>query len=127
VGRGVVAAYVGTGYRVSRTSRTSGERRPAELDFYRPAQASGPLPTAFMHGGGVRVTSRKEAAAQRDAGVQMGWNAVNVEYRGSGIARAGDTSRRALRAQVSHQQREGYGVDTDRIVVTGQSAGSHWR
>ena len=61
-----------------------------KLDFYRPAQATGALPTAiFMHGGGYRVSSKKEASALNVTSyLQMGWNAVNVEHRGSGIALA---------------------------------------
>jgi acetyl esterase/lipase len=99
-----------------------------KLDFYRPAQASGPLPTAiFMHGGGYRIGSRKEASALSVMPyVQMGWNAVNVEYRASGIALAPaavEDARCALRWLV-HNAKE-YNVDTERIIVTGQSAGSH--
>ena len=56
----------------------------------------------------------------------MGWNAVNVEYRPSSVALAPaavEDARCALR-WVIHNAKE-YNVDTDRIVVTGQSAGSH--
>ena len=85
------AAYVGTGYRVvPNVTYTTASGVELKLDFYRPAQASGSLPTAiFMHGGGYRIGSRKEASALSVMPyVQMGWNAVNVEYRASGIALA---------------------------------------
>ena len=62
-----------------------------------------------MHGGGYRVDSRKEASALSVMPyVQMGWNAVNVEYRAQRHrARAGGRRGRAVRAPVGHPQREG--------------------
>ena len=123
------AAYVATGYRVTpNITYITASGVELKLDFYRPAQASGPLPTAiFMHGGGYRVASKKEASALSVMPyVQMGWNAVNVEYRPSGVALAPaavEDARCALRWVV--QNAKMYGVDTSRIVVTGQSAGSH--
>jgi len=76
---------------------------------------------------GYRVASKKEASALSVMPyVQMGWNAVNVEYRPSGVALAPaavEDARCALRWVV--QNAKMYGVDTNRIVVTGQSAGSH--
>jgi len=56
----------------------------------------------------------------------MGWNAVNVEYRSSGVALAPaavEDARCALR-WVVHNAKE-YSVDADRIVLVGQSAGAH--
>jgi len=123
------AAYVGTGYRViPNITYMTASGMELKLDFYRPAQASGPLPTAiFMHGGGYRVASKKEASALNVMPyVQMGWNAVNVEYRPSGVALAPaavEDARCALR-WVIHNAKE-YNVDTTKIIVTGQSAGSH--
>ena len=123
------AAYVSTGYRVTpNITYTTASGMELKLDFYRPAQASGPLPTAiFMHGGGYRVASKKEASTLSVMPyVQMGWNAVNVEYRPSGVALAPaavEDARCALR-WVIHNAKE-YNVDTNRIIVTGQSAGSH--
>lgn len=123
------AAYVATGYRVTpNVTYVTASGVELKLDFYRPAQASGPLPTAiFMHGGGYRVTSRKEASSLSVMPyLQMGWNAVNVEYRGSGIALAPaavEDARCALRWVIRNAKE--YSVDTERIVVTGQSAGSH--
>src|SRR4029077_18811918 len=123
------AAYVGTGYRVvSNVTYMTASGVELKLDFYRPAQAPGPLPTAiFMHGGGYRIGSRQEASALSVLPyVPMGWNAGNVEYRASGIALAPaavEDARCALR-WVIHNAKE-YNVDTEKIVVTGQSAGSH--
>jgi len=123
------AGYLSTGYRVTpNITYMTASGMELKLDFYRPAQASGPLPTAiFMHGGGYRVTSRKEASSLSVMPyLQMGWNAVNVEYRGSGIALAPaavEDARCALRWVIRNAKE--YSVDTERIVVTGQSAGSH--
>src|SRR5258706_3117420 len=123
------AAYVGTGYRVvPNITYTTASGAELKLDFYRPAQASGPLPTAiFMHGGGYRIGSRKEASALSVLPyVQMGWNAVNVEYRPSGVALAPaavEDARCALRWVIRNAKE--YNVDTERIIVTGQSAVSH--
>src|SRR5213596_652184 len=121
------AAY--TGYRaVPNITYTTASGVELKLDFYGPARPSAPLPTAiFMHGGGYRVGSRKEASVLSLLPyVQMGWNAVNVEYRASGIALAPaavEDARCALR-WVIHNSREDNAA-TERIVVTGQSAGSH--
>ena len=126
---GTFAAFVGTGYRaVPNVTYTTATGVELKLDFYRPAQASGPLPTAlFMHGGGYRIGSRKEASVLSVMPyIQMGWNAVNVEYRASGIALAPaavEDVRCALR-WVTRNAKE-YNVDTERIVITGQSAGAH--
>ena len=123
------AEYVGTGYRVApNITYITASGVELKLDFYRSAQAQGPLPTAiFMHGGGYRIGSRKEASVLNLMPyIQMGWNAVNVEYRASGIALAPaavEDARCALR-WVMRNAKE-YNVDTDRIVVTGQSAGAH--
>ena len=121
------AAY--TGYRaVPNITYTTASGVELKLDFYGPARPSGPMPTAiFMHGGGYRIGSRKEASVLTLLPyVQMGWNVVNVEYRASGIAQAPaavEDTRCAMR-WVIHNAKE-YNVDTDRIVVTGQSAGAH--
>ncbi len=123
------AAYVSTGYRVTpNITYMTASGMELKLDFYRPAQASGPRPTAiFMHGGGYSVNAKKEASALSVMPyVQMGWNAVNVEYRPSGVALAPaavEDARCALRWVVRNAKE--YNVDTDRIIVTGQSAGSH--
>ena len=123
------AAYVGTGYRVvPNITYTTASGVELKLDIYRPAQPSGAVPTAiFMHGGGYRIGSRKESSVlSLMPYVQMGWNAVNVEYRASGIALAPaavEDVRCALRWVLRNAKE--YNVDTDRIVVTGQSAGAH--
>ena len=118
-----------TGYRtVPNITYTTASGVELKLDFYGPARPSSPTPTAiFMHGGGYRIGSRKEASVLSLLPyIQMGRNAVNVEYRASGIAQAPaavEDARCALR-WVIHNAKE-YNIDTDRIIVTGQSAGAH--
>jgi acetyl esterase/lipase len=123
------AASLATNYRViSNITYLTASGVDLKLDFYRPVQSSNPVPTAiFFHGGGYRVTSKKEAWALNVLPyLQMGWNAVNVEYRSSGIALAPaavEDARCAVRWVV--QNAKEYYVDTERIVVTGTSAGAH--
>jgi acetyl esterase/lipase len=98
-----------------------------KLDVYRP-RGTEPRPTAvILHGGGYRINSTKEAFALNVIPwLQMGWNAVNVEYRSSGHALAPaavEDVRCALR-WVTQNAKE-YNVDPNRIVITGQSAGGH--
>lgn len=124
------AAYVGTEYVVNANiTYLTASGMELKLDIYRPRTAPpGLLPTAmFFHGGGYSVNARKEATALAVMPyVQMGWNAINVEYRPSGVALAPaavEDARCALRWVIQNAKQ--YNVDTDRIVVTGQSAGGH--
>lgn len=123
------AAYLSTGNQVTpNITYLTASGVELKLDFYRPRGASGPLPTAlFFHGGGYRIEATKEASALNVIPwLQMGWNAVNVEYRPSGVALAPaavEDARCALRWVVQNAKQ--YNVDPDRIVVTGQSAGGH--
>jgi acetyl esterase/lipase len=99
-----------------------------KLDVYTPAAASAPLPTVlYFHGGGYRTTAIKEARALNLMPyMQMGWNAINVEYRPSGVALAPaavEDARCALRWVIQNAKQ--YNVDVNRIVLTGQSAGAH--
>jgi len=123
------AAYLATGNQVtSNITYLTASGVELKLDFYRPRGAPGPLPTALLfHGGGYRAASTKEAfALNAIPWLQMGWNAVNVEYRSSGVALAPgavEDARCALRWVVENAKQ--YNVDIDRIVITGQSAGGH--
>ena len=97
------------------------------LDVYRPTGTTEPLPTVlFFHGGGYRLASKKENSVLSILPyVQMGWNAINVEYRPSNVALAPaaiEDARCAVRWAI--QNAKEYNVDVNRIVVTGQSAGS---
>lgn len=123
------AAYIATGSQVTpNITYLTASGVDLKLDVYRPRGASGPLPTVLLfHGGGYRAASTKEAfALNAIPWVQMGWNAVNVEYRSSGVALAPaavEDARCALRWVMDNAKQ--YNVDPDRIVLSGQSAGGH--
>ena len=122
------AAALGTEYRAtSNITYQTASGMDLQLDVYRPARAAGPLPTVlFFHGGGYRLASKKENSVLSVLPyVQMGWNAINVEYRPSNVALAPaaiEDARCAVRWAI--QNAKEYNVDVNKIVVTGQSAGS---
>jgi acetyl esterase/lipase len=58
--------------------------------------------------------------------LEMGWNVINVEYRMASVSPAPaavEDCRCALRWAVRNAKQ--YNIDTDRIVLTGHSAGGH--
>src|SRR5262245_12954389 len=123
------AAYLATGSQVTPNIKyLTASGVDLKLDLYRPRGTSGPAPTAVLfHGGGYRAESTKEGFALNVIPwLQMGWNAVNVEYRSSGVALAPaavEDARCALRWVMQNAKQ--YNIDPDRIVITGQSAGGH--
>jgi acetyl esterase/lipase len=123
------AAFLATGTQVTpNITYLTADGVELKLDVYRPRSTSGPLPTAVLiHGGGYRIQSTKEAFALNAVPwLQMGWNAINVEYRSSGVALAPaavEDIRCALRWVTQNAKQ--YNVDPNRIVVTGASAGGH--
>jgi acetyl esterase/lipase len=123
------AAYLATGTQVNANiTYLTASGVELKLDVYRPRGAAGALPTAvLLHGGGYRIQSTKEAfALNAIPWLQMGWNAINVEYRSSGVALAPaavEDVRCALRWVTQNAKQ--YNVDPNRIVITGASAGGH--
>ncbi len=123
------AAYLATGTQVNANiTYLTASGVELKLDVYRPRSTSGPLPTAvLLHGGGYRIQSTKEAFALNVIPwLQMGWNAINVEYRSSGVALAPaavEDVRCALRWVTQNAKQ--YNIDPNRIVITGASAGGH--
>ena len=99
----------------------------AKLDLYVTRTPETPLPTVlFIHGGGW-TGGTKEG---RDLGIlpylDMGMNVINVEYRLARVAQAPaavEDCRCALRWVLQHAKE--YGVDVNRLVVAGESAGGH--
>jgi acetyl esterase/lipase len=80
----------------------------------------------YFHGGGWRSGSKEEAVLLLLPFLEMGFNAVNVEYRLSTEAHAPaavEDARCALRWVRANADE--YGFDTDRILLTGHSAGAH--
>ena len=99
---------------------------PLKLDVWR-AQTTRSVPTViYIHGGGWLFGDRAGAVVLMMPWLARGWNVVNVEYRMSGTAPAPaavEDARCALR-WVYRNAKE-YHLDTDRIIVTGHSAGGH--
>jgi acetyl esterase/lipase len=98
----------------------------AKLDLYVTRTPEKPLPTLiWIHGGGW-TGGTKESYAGIPAYLAMGMNVVNVEYRLARVAQAPaavEDCRCALRWVIQHAKE--YGIDVNRIVVSGGSAGGH--
>src|SRR5438270_3738150 len=98
----------------------------AKLDLYVTRTPDKPLPTMiWIHGGGW-TGGVKETAGGVPAYLAMGMNVVNVEYRLARVAPAPaavEDCRCALRWVIQHAKE--YGVDVNKIVVSGDSAGGH--
>src|SRR5580704_12831159 len=99
----------------------------AKLDVYRRRDTTAPQPTLiFYHGGGWIGGTKEASVMSLVPWLEMGWNVVNVEYRMARVAPAPagvEDALCALRFVVA--QAKAYGVDTSRIVVSGESAGGH--
>lgn len=98
-----------------------------KLDLYLPRGLQGPAPTLIQIHGGGWVGGNKEANALRFLPyLEMGWAVVNVQYRLGqvGLAPAAvEDSLCSLRWVIRNAEQ--YGLDPDRVVVTGYSAGGH--
>ena len=97
-----------------------------KLDIYA-QRAPTPAPTViFIHGGGW-VRGTKEASVLTVLPyIAMGYSVVNVEYRLADVSLAPaaiEDCRCALRWVVEHAKE--YGIDVDRLIVAGASAGGH--
>jgi acetyl esterase/lipase len=98
-----------------------------KLDVYARKGQPGPLPTVVMiHGGGWVGGVKEGDMLNALPYLEMGFAVVNVEYRLARVALAPaavEDCRLALRWVFKNAKT--YGFDTDRIVVTGGSAGGH--
>ena len=98
----------------------------AKLDVYRPRESEGPWPTLLLIHGGGWIGGTKEATSLRALPfLQQGWAVVNVEYRLAEVALAPAAVEDALCALRWVVRNTDDWFDTDRIVVTGYSAGGH--
>ncbi len=99
----------------------------SKLDVYRRRDTTDAQPTlVFYHGGGWVGGTKDAAIMSIMPWLEMGWTVVNVEYRMAAVAPAPAAvvdATCALRFVIDRA--EDYGVDTDRIVVSGESAGGH--
>jgi acetyl esterase/lipase len=121
------AARVETEYRiVPNITYLTASNYEAKLDLYVTRTADKPLPTLiWIHGGGW-TGGVKESATGIPAYLAMGMNVVNVEYRLARTASAPaavEDCRCALRWVIQHAKE--YGIDVNRLVVSGGSAGGH--
>lgn len=98
-----------------------------KLDVYRPADAAGPLPVVVViHGGGWVEGSKEERVLEMMPYLQMGFAAVNVEYRMGRVSLAPaavEDCRCALHWVFMNAKK--YNFDPNRIVLQGGSAGGH--
>ena len=102
----------------------------AKLDVYTPARgenATAPMPVVVViHGGGWIAGSKEERVLEMMPYLQMGFAAVNVEYRlaKSSLAPAAvEDCRCALHWVFVHAKE--YNFDPSRVVLQGGSAGGH--
>jgi acetyl esterase/lipase len=99
----------------------------SKLDVYKRRDATTPQPTlVFYHGGGWIAGTKEASVMSIVPWLEMGWNVVNVEYRMARVALAPaavEDASCALRFVVD--KAKDYGIDTNRIVVSGESAGGH--
>lgn len=117
-------------YVVPNAAYLAGNNYEAKLDVYLPrkSSAASPVPTViFIHGGGWGGGD-KGIRMELLPYLEMGWAAVNVGYRGwldpGGRAPvAVEECRCALRWVIRNSQK--YNFDVNKLVVTGESAGSH--
>ncbi|WP_422079374.1 alpha/beta hydrolase fold domain-containing protein [Ulvibacterium sp.] len=79
----------------------------------------------WIHGGGWRYGNKETDAWFFIHFLERGWNVVNVEYR-KGLGTAPDAAEDVLTVlKWISENAEAYKLDTDRIVVSGASAGGH--
>jgi acetyl esterase/lipase len=97
------------------------------LDLYLPRRPTAPMPVALLfHGGGWQSGNKDEIALDVLPYLEMGFAVANVDYRLARVAAAPaavQDSRCALRWVVRHAKQ--YGLDTDRVILVGSSAGAH--
>lgn len=115
-------------YVVPNVAYAGANNHAARLDVYVPRDASAtpPVPTViYIHGGGWEGGDKNSSVLRLLPYLEMGWAAVNVDYRaGPATAPAAvEDCRCALRWVIRNAQK--YKLDVNKLVVTGESAGSH--
>jgi len=99
----------------------------AKMDIYWRRGAATPQPTViYFHGGFWAAGTKEGSLMSLIPWMEMGWNVVNVEYRLARVAVAPAAVEDCMCAlRYITAQAKTYNVDTNRIVVTGESAGGH--
>ena len=99
----------------------------AKVDLFVTRTPDKPLPTmVYIHGGGWTGGTKESRNVALLPYLDMGMNVVNVEYRLARVAQAPaavEDCRCALRWVIQNAKQ--YGIDVNRIVVSGESAGGH--
>jgi acetyl esterase/lipase len=99
----------------------------AKLDLYERRDVQDAQPTLiYIHGGGWTGGTKEGGFNKVLPYLEMGWNAVNVEYRLARVSLAPaavEDCLCALRWVAAHAAQ--YHIDPNRLVVTGDSAGGH--
>ena len=99
----------------------------AKLDVYSRSDTQTPQPTIiYIHGGGWTGGAKETQLFNLVPYLEMGWNAVNVEYRLARVSQAPaavEDCLCALRWIIRNAKQ--YGFDTTKLVVSGGSAGGH--
>src|SRR5436190_1913855 len=99
----------------------------AKLDVYSRTDTQAPQPTIiYIHGGGWTGGAKETQTFSLMPYLEMGWNAVNVEYRLARVSLAPaavEDCLCALRWVIRNAKQ--YGFDTAKLVVSGGSAGGH--
>jgi acetyl esterase/lipase len=99
----------------------------AKVDLFVTRTPDKPLPTmVYIHGGGWTGGTKESRNVAVLPYLDMGMNVVNVEYRLARVAQAPaavEDCRCALRWVIQNAKQ--YGIDVNRIVVSGESAGGH--
>jgi len=106
-------------------SRASGVENKLDVFHFRDTSVARPV-VINIHGGGWTGGTKDEEYLNLLPYLEMGFNAVNVEYRLADVALAPAAvadARCALRWVYANARR--FGFDTSKIVVTGRSAGGH--
>ena len=98
-----------------------------KIDVYQSRNSEGPAPTfVYYHGGGWVGGSKESNVLRLLPYLEGGWAAVNVQYRLGNVSLAPaavEDSLCALRWVARNADQ--YGFDTERLVVSGNSAGGH--
>ena len=98
-----------------------------KIDIYQPRDQTDPAPTfIYYHGGGWMAGSKEVNVLRLIPYLEKGWAAVNVQYRLGNVSLAPAAVEDSLCAlRWIARNADQYGFDTDRLVVSGNSAGGH--